>query len=397
MGLCQEGPIVVAYPEGVWYRHVTAADVPEIVSSHLAGGKPVKRLSWDDSEARQLMTLAHDEKVRSAKEAREKSGTLPDALNEKIRAYQASRSVLTALELDVFSAVGEGGSGAEVANRIPADARALEMLLNALAAIGLLTKKDGVFHNTAAVARYFARGSKDDQREGLLHNVNIWHRWSTLTEVVRTGKPVPLAQDGSPEWTKNFIAGMEQHAKARAPEVVRAIGVKGVRRVLDLGGGSGIYSSAFAKASPDLRCVILDLPEVVPLTKGYIERAGVQSQVDVRAGDMLQDELGDGYDLVMLNAICHMFSPAQNQDLFRRALKALAPNGRLLVQDFILNPDKTGPPHAALFSLNMLVGTDGGATYGEDEYASWMRAAGFSGIERLPLTGPTDLIVGQAM
>ena len=70
-------------------------------------------------------------------------------------------------------------------------------------------------------------------------------------------------------------------------------------------------------------------------------------------------------DIVMLNAICHMFSEEQNRDIFRRAHQALAPNGRLVVQDFILNPDKTGPQHAALFSLNMLVATDAGASYSE--------------------------------
>ncbi len=395
LGLCQVGPVVIVYPEGIWYRRVTAADVPEIVDSFVAGGKRLERLAWDDADARQAVSLAHDGMVRAAKEAREKAGTVPDALNNTIRAYQSSRCLLTALELDVFTGVGDGGSGAEVAARIPADARATEMLLNALVAIGLLSKVDGVFYNTADSARYFACGSKDDHRSGLLHGANIWHRWSTLTEAVRTGTCVPVAQDPTPDWTRDFIAAMEHNAKARAPEVVRAIGVQGVRRILDLGGGSGIYSAAFATASPDVRCEILDLPEVVGLTNGYLERAGVLAQVSVRVGDMLRDEFGDGYDLVMLNAICHMFSPDENRGLFLRARNALAPGGRLVVQDFLLRPDKAGPLHAALFALNMLVGTGGGATYSEKEYASWMREAGFTELERVDLTGPSDLIVGR--
>jgi hypothetical protein len=110
---------------------------------------------------------------------------------------------------------------------------------------------------------------------------------------------------------------------------------------------------------------------------------------------MLHDDFGSGYDIVMLNAICHMFSEEQNLDIFRRARKALAQNGRLVVQDFILNPDKTGPQHAALFSVNMLVGTDAGASYSEVEYASWMKAAGFTEVNRIKLPGPSDLIVGR--
>jgi len=172
------------------------------------------------------------------------------------------------------------------------------------------------------------------------------------------------------------------------------LGTAGVRRILDLGGGSGAYSIAFAKACPDVKCEILDLPEVVPLTAEYISQAGISAQVSVRAGDMLHDHLGSGYDIIMLNAICHMFSAEQNLDIFLRAHQALAPNGRLVVQDFILNPDKTGPQHAALFSVNMLVGTDAGASYSEDEYTCWMKTAGFAEVRRINLPGPSDLVVG---
>jgi hypothetical protein len=95
-----------------------------------------------------------------------------------------------------------------------------------------------------------------------------------------------------------------------------------------------------------------------------------------------------------LNAICHSFSEEQNRDIFRRARQALAPSGRLVVQDFILNPDKSGPAQAALFSLNMLVATDAGASYSEAEYTRWMKDAGFSEVNRIKLPGPSDLIVG---
>ena len=239
------------------------------------------------------------------------------------------------------------------------------------------------------------QGSKDNHRNGLLHTANIWHPWSTLTDAVRMGTRVPMDRASSPEWTRNFIAGMQRNAKDRAPLLVKAVGTAGVRRVLDLGGGSGAYSIAFAKAAPDVRCEILDVAEVVPLTTEYIDQAGVSSQVSVRAGDMLQGEFGRGYDLILLNAICHMFSEDQNRDIFRRARQALAPNGRLVVQDFILNPDKAGPQHAALFSLNMLVGTESGAAYSEPEYTQWMKPAGFSEVSRINLPGPSSLIVGQ--
>ncbi|MGB7821635.1 MAG: methyltransferase, partial [Candidatus Sulfotelmatobacter sp.] len=278
--------------------------------------------------------------------------------------------------------------------RIHANARAVAMLLNALVALGLLSKSGDDYKNTAESARFLVQGSKDNHRNGLLHTANIWHRWSTLTDAVRTGTRIPVDYDDTPEWTRNFIAGMQRNAKARAPLVVKALGTAGVRRILDLGGGSGAYSIAFAKACPYVQCEILDIPEVVPLTSEYVSQAGVSAQVSLRAGDMLQDDFSSGYDLIMLNAICHMFSEEQNQDIFRRAHQALARNGRLVVQDFILNPDKTGPQHAALFSLNMLVATEAGASYSELEYTNWMNAAGFTDVRRIDLPGPSDLIVG---
>ncbi|MBZ5547875.1 MAG: methyltransferase domain-containing protein [Acidobacteriia bacterium] len=394
MGLCDEGPVMVVYPAGVWYRHVQGPDVSEIVGTHLRDDKPVDRLVWNDAPAMKAMSVEHGEKFRAAMAARDKAGMLPDRLDQMIRGYMPSRCILTALELDLFTAVGDGANAEQIGMRIHANARAAGMLLNALVALGLLVKSGVDYRNTPESARFFVQGSKDNHRNGLLHTANIWHRWSKMTDAVRTGTRVAIDRDGTPDWTRNFIAGMQRNAKDRAPLVVKALGTTGVRRILDLGGGSGAYSIAFAKASPDVQCEILDILEVVPLAAEYVSQAGVLAQVSLRTGDMLQDDFGSGYDIIMLNAICHMFSEEQNRDIFRRARQALAPKGRLVVQDFILNPDKTGPQHAALFSLNMLVSTDAGASYSELEYTHWMKAAGFTEVSRISLPGPSDLIVG---
>jgi len=395
MGLCDEGPVMVVCPAGVWYRRVHPSDVSEIIASHMRDGKPVERLVWNDAAAMKAMSTEHLVKFRTVMAARDKAGMMPDRIDEMIKGFMPSRCILTALELDIFTAVGEGASADQIGTRIGANARGAGMLLNALVALGLLQKKDDVYSNTPESARFFVRGSKDNQRDGLLHSANIWHRWSTMTEAVRRGTRVPIDRGGTPEWTNDFISGMQRHAKDRAPLVVKALGTEGVHSVLDLGGGSGAYSIAFAKASPDVRCEILDVPEVVPLTAEYVAKAGVSSQIELRAGDMLRDDLGSGHDIIMLNAICHMFSPEQNQGIFRRACQALAPNGRLVVQDFILNPDKTGPQQAALFSLNMLVATSAGASYSEVEYTRWMKDAGFTDVFRINMPGPSDLIVGK--
>ena len=120
---------------------------------------------------------------------------------------------------------------------------------------------------------------------------------------------------------------------------------------------------------------------------------GLASRVATRVGDLRTDGLGEGFDLVLVSAICHMLGPDENRDLLRRCRQALAAGGRVVVQDFILEQDKTAPKMAAVFSLNMLVGTERGASYNESEYAAWLGEAGFREVHRIGLPGPSGLMI----
>jgi cyclopropane fatty-acyl-phospholipid synthase-like methyltransferase len=196
------------------------------------------------------------------------------------------------------------------------------------------------------------------------------------------------------EWTWAFIAAMHRNAAERAPLVVQAVGTEGVDRMLDVGGGSAAYSIAFARAKEKLHADVLDLPTVIPLAQGHIEKAGLAERVKTRTGDLRTDNFGEGYNLVFVSAICHMLSPEENRDLLTRCYAALAPSGRVVVQDFILEPDKTAPKSAALFALNMLVGTQSGSSYSEEEYANWLKEVGFQEVRRIRLPGPSGLMLG---
>jgi predicted O-methyltransferase YrrM len=267
------------------------------------------------------------------------------------------------------------------------------MLLNALVALGVIAKQDDVFRNTPEAARQLC----GESRLALMHTVHLWPRWSTLTECVRDGRAVarqPREARGE-EWTTAFIAAMHRNATERAALVVEAVGAGAVRRMLDLGGGSGAYSIAFARANPELRAEILDLDAVVPIARGHIERAGLAERVTARAGDLGAASYGQGFDLVFISAICHMLGPEDNRAMLRKSLEALAPGGRVVIQDFILERGKTAPRNAALFALNMLVGTEEGSSYSEDEYAEWLRETGCTEIRRVRLPGPTGLMIAR--
>jgi (2Fe-2S) ferredoxin/precorrin-6B methylase 2 len=396
LGLCERGLNVVVYPKGVWYSGVTPDDVGEIVQSHFRDGRPVERLMNRDAAAVAGEIRTNRDRMLAAMRARDASGALPDDLVQTLRGYQESRVLLTALELDVFTAIGEEATAADVSTRAGADARAMEMLLDALVAMGLLTKVGGRFRTTPMTSRFFATGSKDDSRVAMLHNASLWRRWSTLTDAVRTGTAVTYQEmdERGEEWTRAFIAAMHRNAAERAPLVVQAVGTEGVGRMLDVGGGSAAYSIAFAQASDSLQAVVFDVATVLPIARGHIRDAGLEARVTTREGDLRSDRFGGGYNLVFASAICHMLGVEENEDLLKRCYDALEPGGRLVVQDFILEPEKTAPKNAALFSLNMLVGTKRGSSYSEAEYREWMETAGFQGVTRVRLPGPTGLMIG---
>ena len=397
LGLCERGPNLVVYPEGTWYSAVTPDDVAEIVESHFGQGRVVERLVNRDAAALKAEIKLNRDKMLAALRAKEEAGIPPDDIMQRMRAYQESRVILTGVELDIFTAVGQGARSDEVAKKTGANPRATEMLMNALVATGMLTKEDGVFRNTPVAAQFYAEGSPNDARAAAMHTVNLWPRWSTLTDCVRAGTSVGPEQfsNRQNDWTRAFIAAMHCNALDRAPLILRAVGTEGVKRMLDVGGGSGAYSIAFAKAVEGLQAEILDLETVIPIAQNHIEKAGVGNRVKTRAGDLRTDQLGQGFNLVLLSAICHMLGVDENRDLLKRCRQALAPRGRVVIQDFILDADKTSPKTGALFALNMLVVTENGNSYSRDEYSAWLREAGFEDIRHLQLPGPTALMVGS--
>lgn len=309
-------------------------------------------------------------------------------------AFQESRAILTALELDLFEAVGEGGNAAGIAAKLNAEPRSTEMLLNAMTALDLLQKSGETFHNSELSTRHLTGSA----RIQFMFSTHLWDTWSGLTKAVRAGTAVdePGVEGRNPEWTKSFIAAMHRSATDRAVNGVRAIGIEGVRRILDVGGGSGAYSIAFAQADPNITSELFDIAPVTELAHKYIADADLSSRIRTRVGDMTKDQLGDkDFDLVLLSAICHMFGESQNRDLLRRCFDACAPGGRIVIQDFILDDSKTKPKAGALFALNMLVNTREGNNYSETEYSTWLSEAGFRDVRHVPLPGPTGLMIGR--
>ncbi|MBU2509849.1 methyltransferase [bacterium] len=394
LGICEKGPNMVVYPEGHWYSGLTPENVGRIVDEHLLNHAPVDDLLVRDQEATRQEIMEHTKKVAGMKAMMEKAGVIPDELNRFIIGFMESRIMLTAIELDLFSAIGSGATAVEAAGKIGAHPRATEKLMNALTALEIMEKEGDLYKNSPLAAKFLAKGSEFDSRMSSMHAVGLWHSWSTLTDCVKKGTSVNLEKrkERDENATRAFIAAMHKNASFRARQVIRMINLEGVDHVLDLGGGSGAYSIAFVKEKPGIKATIFDLAPVVSLAKNYIAEAGISENVEFVAGDMKEDSLGNGYDLVWISAICHMWGPDENLALMQKVYKALNPGGRIVIQDFILNDEGTAPRMGAVFAMNMLVNTKAGSSYSQKEYIDWLTVAGFAKTESLSLSGPTDLI-----
>ena len=355
---------------------------------------------------RQLITAAELFSLRGAIKAYEQKGEQefningnfmdPMELRQMIMAFQKSRILLTAYELDIFTFIGEKSvDAATIAKSLNLDRNATGRLLNALVALNLMEKENGTYRNSRDGLMFLSKDSPA-YLGGLMHSNHLWNTWSHLTEVVKTGITAHRAEinDRGGEWLEAFINAMHDRGKKQAPTQISKIDLQNVESLLDVGGGSGCFSMEFIKRKPGLRAAIFDLPNVVPISKKIIEKEGFTGRIEHYSGDYISDELPKGFDLVFLSAIIHSNASESNQALVKKCYDSLNTNGRIVIQDWIMNDAKTEPAQGAIFSINMLVGVEGGDCYSENEVSTWMRNAGFSDISKVVLDAGIGQMIG---
>ena len=320
----------------------------------------------------------------------------PKELREVVTAFQRSRIVLTAYELDIFTFIGEKSYPSEtIATALNLNKNATERLLNALVALKLMEKNTEHYSNSKDSLMFLSKNSPA-YLNGFMHSNHLWKTWSHLTDVVKTGKAAHHDEinERGKEWLEAFINAMHDRGKKQAPDQLKKIDLQHVSSVLDVGGGSGCFSMEFIKRKPGLKAAIFDLPNVIPLSKKIIEKEGFSGKIDHYIGDYKSDELPKGFDLVFLSAIIHSNSAEANGALVKKCYDSLNNNGKIVIQDWIMNNAKTEPLQGAIFSINMLVGVEGGDCYSENEVGTWMRKAGFTDISRVILEAGIGQMIG---
>ena len=304
-----------------------------------------------------------------------------ETLTEMVRGFHPACVLVAAAELDVFTNLyGRPMSAAELADRIHTDHRATTILLDALAAMRVLVKREGVYEVPADVSELLTENGARCTLGMVRHLGNCLRRWGQLARVVQTGRPVEgeVSVRGAEADLASFIRAMHEVSDPVAATLVASLGPLAFRDLLDIGGASGTWTIPFLRLHPTGTATIFDLPEVIPMAESLLTTAGVRDRVRLVPGNFYTDPLPAGSDLAWVSAIVHQNSREQNRALFEKVFAALVPRGRILIRDIVMDDTRTHPPAGAFFAVNMLVATPGGGTFTFGELRDDLAAVGFA-------------------
>ena len=315
-----------------------------------------------------------------------------DDLRNAITAYRLPRVLIAAIELDLFTAIGtEAWAIPGLAREMKVSERGLAILCRNLAMTGLLKKQSETYRNSRLSATALNARHPAYRGDYLRLITSHWADWGRLPESVKSGLPLDHDEPEESDYRRRFTWAMHHRTLETAPKVAAQIGLRGARTLLDLGGGPGTYAMAFLAKNPALRATVCDRPAALDVAKEIASTHKAGARLSLMPLDFLAEPIPGTYDIIWCSNVLHIYSPTDNQSLFRRALAALNPGGRLLIQEAFLH-DREGlfPEEASLFAVSMLLFTERGDTYKVAETRTWLTDAGFERIKVLRMKKGTE-------
>ncbi|MCH8903825.1 MAG: methyltransferase domain-containing protein [Bacteroidetes bacterium] len=323
--------------------------------------------------------------------------TLVDHLFEDISAFQRGRLITTASSMNLFNRFsGEYRSIGEV-KRKSEDKEGLKRFCDALTGLGLLQKKGENYRCTEISELLFTDHAEFDLRPILRLQHRGYEMWSELDRAVKKGQAIKFKTVGKGLFNPKFIHAMEARAHFRKEEMAQELKKYIWRgKVLDLGGGSGIFIRELLKIAPGATGVVADLPGVIKVAESYIKEDKLQKRLKTEPLDIINDNsYGKGYDLILIAAILHIFGPPKNKRILKKTYKALKPKGKVVIMDYIMNDEHSLPHKGSLFGIHMMLATSEGNVYSETQYRDWLKRAGFKKIRKVTLQGQSDLMIAE--
>jgi 3-hydroxy-5-methyl-1-naphthoate 3-O-methyltransferase len=324
----------------------------------------------------------------------------PERLMQLAWGHTGPLMIEAAIKLRVFDVLDGGEKTAEqVATAAGASQRGIRMLLDGLVALQLLSKSNGRYKLTEESSTFLV-STKPNYRGAFFRHISdqLVPSWLKLTEIVRTGRPAtPVNQETSgaaffAEFVEDIFPMRYPVAQMLGDHLGLAQASQPVS-VLDLAAGSGVWGIALAKKSPQVRVTAVDWPEVLKVTKRVAERHGVADRFTFAEGDLLKSNFGSGHQVATLGHIIHSEGEARSRALLKKVFAALAPGGTIVIAEWLPDEERSGPPGALIFAVNMLVNTEHGDTYTFGELSRWLTEAGFTNARTLESPGPSPLVL----
>jgi 3-hydroxy-5-methyl-1-naphthoate 3-O-methyltransferase len=317
--------------------------------------------------------------------------------------YRQSAVLIAACQLDVFSNLAKGPLGASaLAERCGVPARGLQHLVNACVVMQLLEKKGATYSNAPIAGALLVKGAPGYMGSFVTRQAENYEAWGRLAKAVREDRPVDLhsadALDSLPaERIRQYIEALYDTGKRSAEAIADKLDLTHARHLLDVAGGSGIYSIVLAQRQPALKATVFDVQPTLAFTKEIISRHGIADRISLRSGNYLHDDFGSGYDLLLLSNVLSTQGPRVGRMLLQKAFNALAPGGQLIVHGSMPNPDGVSPPEAALRQVLLFLMYPEGDAYPAEVICEWAKEAGFIDLDvtRFPPPSHRSLLTGR--
>ncbi|MDE3202037.1 MAG: methyltransferase [Acidobacteriota bacterium] len=282
-----------------------------------------------------------------------------------------------------------------------ASRRGLRAIADALVGLELLARTpDGAYTLTPESAAFLVSSKPSFQGGMIKHTSNqLMPVWLNLAEVVKTGKPVTAVNEEGQgaAFFQELVPDIFPMSYPAAQELAAHLGLEAnaATSALDLAAGSGVWGIALAQSAPSLRVTAVDWPEVIPVTQKIVARFGLTDRFTFSGGDLMSADFGTGHNVATLGHILHSEGVTRSKSLLAKTFAALASGGTIAIQEFLVAPDRTGPPMGLIFAVNMLVNTDAGDTFSFEEISGWLSEAGFVNARTIPTHGPSPIILAN--
>lgn len=329
-----------------------------------------------------------------------KNNVTPERVMQFAWGYAPTLIIEAAVRHGVFDLLDQSPKTiAELARESGASQRGLLAIVNALVGFGFLARK-GDRYSLTPESSAFLVSNRPGYLGALYEHMSsqIIPNWLQLERVVRTGKPAEAVNDkkAGPAFFAEFVESLFPLSYRTAGILGEHLKVPRTKKpihVLDIAAGSGVWGIALAQQSPHVQICAVDWPEVLKVTKKVAKRHGVADRMSTIPGDILKVNFGNSHHVATLGHILHSEGAERSKQLLRKVFKALESGGTIVIAEFVPNDERTGPPNALIFAVNMLVNSKAGDTFTFAEMSKWLREAGFEKPRQLDAGGVSPLIL----